>query len=87
MCYTGGAACCQRREGTRGKDKGHAAVLNRAQERSSHLVEKVTFEQRSKGGERVSHEDMGKHFLSKGNSGQRPAVGLPGWRGARQRRR
>lgn len=44
VCYTGGTACCQRREGTRGKDKGHAAVLNRAQERSSHLVEKVTFE-------------------------------------------
>lgn len=35
----------------------------------------------------MSHEDMGKHFLSKGNGSQRPVVGLPGWRGARERRR
>lgn len=29
VCYTGGVKCCQRREETRGEDKGQAAVLNK----------------------------------------------------------
>lgn len=44
MCYTGGVKCCQRRQGTSDKDKRQAAVLNKVQERPSHLVGKVTFE-------------------------------------------
>ena len=44
VCDTGGVKCCQWRQGTRGKDKRQAAVLNKVQERPSHLVEKVTFE-------------------------------------------